>query len=328
MILVTGGAGYIGSHVVKKLLQQKYKVIVLDNLSTGHVEAVDKRAIFVKENLGNGKVLEKIFSSYPLTGVLHFGASCYVGESVLNPLVYYQNNVAATITLLQKMLKHGLKNIVFSSTCAVYGTPAVKFIDEKTETKPINPYGKSKLMVEQIIADFSKAYGLQYIVLRYFNAAGSGLSGEIGEDHSPETHLIPIILKHLLGQMDKVVIYGHDYQTDDRTCVRDFIHVHDLANAHLLALEQLLKNQTKNEIFNLGHQKGYSVQEIVKTCEKITGKKAIVEFAGRREGDPPRLVACTKKAQSILNWKPAYSIEKIIESAWEWHRNHPHGYQK
>ncbi len=327
MILVAGGAGYIGSHVVKSLINKNYNVVVVDNLTTGHIEAVDKRAIFVQGDLENPKDVEKVFSTYPVKGVIHFAGKCYVQESVLHPLMYYQANVVSSINLLKYMLKYQVYNIVFSSSCSVYGIPDIKYISENAATNPINPYGRSKLMIEYIMQDFAKAYGLNYIILRYFNAAGSDLTGEIGEDHNPETHLIPNIIKHLLGLAEKVVIYGDDYHTKDFTCIRDFIHVTDLANAHLKALEQLLQSRIVNEIFNLGKGEGYSVIEIVSCCEKISGKKAVVERKKRREGDPPRLVASSKKANCTLGWKPLYDIEDIISSAWQWHRNHPNGYQ-
>ena len=327
MILVTGGAGYIGSHVVKSLINKNYNVVVIDNLTTGHIEAVDKRAIFVQGDLENLKDLEIVFSTYPVKGVIHFAGKCYVQESVLHPLLYYHANVVSSINLLEYMLKYQVYNIVFSSSCSVYGIPDLGYIAENAATNPINPYGRSKLIIEFILQDFAKAYGLNYIILRYFNAAGSDLSGEIGEDHNPETHLIPSIVRHLLGLAEKVVIYGDDYQTKDSTCVRDFIHVSDLANAHIKALEQLLQGRIANEIFNLGKGEGYSVKEIIGYCEKISGKRAIVERKERREGDPPGLVACSKKAYCKLGWKPVYNIEDIIRSAWQWHRNHPCGYQ-
>ncbi|MGI6318589.1 MAG: UDP-glucose 4-epimerase GalE [Firmicutes bacterium] len=327
MILVTGGAGYIGSHVVKSLINKNYNVVVIDNLTTGHIEAVDKRAIFVQGDLENLKDLEIVFSTYPVKGVIHLAGKCYVQESVLHPLMYYQANVVSSINLLKYMLKYQVNNIVFSSSCSVYGIPNSGYIAENAATNPINPYGRSKLIIEFILQDFAKAYGLNYIILRYFNAAGSDLSGEIGEDHNPETHLIPSIVRHLLGLAEKVVIYGDDYQTKDSTCVRDFIHVSDLANAHIKALEQLLQGRIANEIFNLGKGEGYSVKEIIGYCEKISGKRAIVERKERREGDPPGLVACSKKAYCKLGWKPVYNIEDIIRSAWQWHRNHPCGYQ-
>lgn len=320
MILVVGGAGYIGSHIVKELVE-KEDVIILDNLSTGHREAVDSRAIFVKGDLGDEEDLKMIFSSYPIDAVMHFAANSLVGESVTDPLKYYQNNVASTLTLLKVMMKKKINNFIFSSTAATYGIPNVKLIDETTPTAPINPYGHSKLMVEQILSDFSKAYGLHYVVLRYFNAAGAYKTGEIGESHHPETHLIPIVLQHLAGKREKISIFGLDYPTPDGTCVRDYIHVTDLANAHILALEALLSEKKSAETYNLGNGLGYSVKEVIETCEKVTGRKANVEMADRRPGDPAMLVASSKKILDELGWKAERNLEDIISSAWKWHQD-------
>jgi UDP-glucose 4-epimerase len=320
MILVVGGAGYIGSHLVKELVE-KEEVVVLDNLSTGHREAIDTRAIFVKGDLGDPEDLKMIFSSYPIKAVMHFAANSLVGESVVDPLKYYQNNVASTITLLKMMLKYNIKNFIFSSTAATYGIPTVELIDETTPTAPINPYGESKLMVEHILRDFSKAYGLNYVVLRYFNAAGAYQTAEIGESHDPETHLIPIVLQHLAGKREKVSVFGSDYDTADGTCIRDYIHVTDLANAHILAVEALLSGKKSAETYNLGNGLGYSVKEVIETCEKVTGKKANVEMADRRPGDPAMLVASSQKIFSELGWKAERNLEVIIASAWEWHQN-------
>ncbi|WP_270583360.1 UDP-glucose 4-epimerase GalE [Bacillus smithii] len=318
MILVVGGAGYIGSHLVKELVE-KEQVIVLDNLSTGHRYLVDDRTVFVQGDLGNKADLEPIFEKYPIQAVMHFAANSLVGESVVNPLKYYQNNVAATLTLLETMLKYNVKNFIFSSTAATYGIPNVELITEDCPTNPINPYGRSKLMIEQILADFASAYGLNYVVLRYFNAAGAHESGEIGEDHNPETHLIPLVLQHLLGQRDKISVFGTDYDTPDGTCIRDYIHVTDLAKAHILALEALLSGKEKTAIYNLGNGLGYSVKEVIETCEKVTGRKAVIEYTDRRPGDPARLVASSQKIYEELGWKAEYSLEQIIESAWKWH---------
>ncbi|WP_462410885.1 UDP-glucose 4-epimerase GalE [Neobacillus sp. Marseille-QA0830] len=320
MILVVGGAGYIGSHLVKELVE-KEEVVVLDNLSTGHRESVDPRAIFVKGNLGNEDDLNMVFRSYPIKAVMHFAANSLVGESVVDPLKYYENNVAATLTLLKVMTKFKVKNFIFSSTAATYGIPSVDIINESTLTAPINPYGHSKLMVEQILADFSNAYGLHYVVLRYFNAAGAHESGVMGESHNPETHLIPIILQQLLGQREKISVFGSDYDTNDGTCIRDYIHVTDLASAHILALEALLSGKKTAEVYNLGNGLGYSVKEVIETCEKVTGKQANVEMADRRAGDPARLVASSDKIFSELGWKAERNLEKIIADAWNWHQN-------
>lgn len=326
MILVVGGAGYIGSHAVKQLLDQGYKVVVLDNLSTGHREAVDPRATFVQGDLGIEEDVARVLASYSIRGVMHFAAFSLVGESMVDPWKYYANNVGATLVLLKTMMKYGVKNFIFSSTAAVYGMPGVELIDESQPTHPINPYGKSKLMVEEILGDFSQAYGLKYVVLRYFNAAGAHQSGEIGEDHSPETHLIPIVLKHLLGEREKVSIFGADYETEDGTCIRDYIHIIDLARAHILALEALLREQFDHEVFNLGNGKGFSVQEIIELCEKVTGLSATVEVADRRPGDPAKLVASSDKIAGKLGWKAEYPLEEIIGTAWNWHKNHPKGF--
>ncbi|MED4206303.1 UDP-glucose 4-epimerase GalE [Neobacillus mesonae] len=319
MILVVGGAGYIGSHLVKELVETE-EVVVLDNLSTGHREAVDSRAIFVKGDLGNVDDLIMVFRSYPIKAVMHFAANSLVGESVVDPLKYYNNNVASTIMLLKVMQRFKVKNFIFSSTAATYGIPNVDIIDETTPTSPINPYGRSKLMVEQILADFSKSYGLNYVVLRYFNAAGAHKSAAIGESHDPETHLIPIVLQHLLGQRDKVSVYGSDYETEDGTCIRDYIHVTDLASAHILALNALLKGKKSEEIYNLGNGLGFSVKEVIETCEHVTGIKANVEMADRRPGDPARLVASSQKIYDELGWKAERNLEQIITDAWNWHQ--------
>lgn len=320
MILVVGGAGYIGSHLVKELVE-KEEVVVLDNLSTGHREAVDNRAIFVKGDLGNVDDLLMVFRSYPIKAVMHFAANSLVGESVVDPLKYYENNVASTIMLLKVMMRFKVKNFIFSSTAATYGIPNGDIIDETTPTAPINPYGRSKLMVEQVLADFSKAYGLKYVVLRYFNAAGAHKSAVIGESHDPETHLIPIVLQHLLGQRDKVSVFGSDYETEDGTCIRDYIHVTDLASAHILALEALLSGEKSAEIYNLGNGLGYSVKEVIETCERVTGLKANIEMADRRPGDPARLVASSQKIDDELGWKAERNLEQIIADAWKWHQN-------
>ncbi|PLS02089.1 UDP-glucose 4-epimerase GalE [Neobacillus cucumis] len=320
MILVVGGAGYIGSHLVKELVE-KEDVVVLDNLSTGHREAVDKRAIFVKGDLGNEEDLYMVFRSYPIKAVMHFAAYSLVGESVTDPLKYYENNVASTLTLLKVMMKFKVKNFIFSSTAATYGIPDVEFIDEQSKTAPINPYGQSKLMVEQMLADFSTSYGLNYVVLRYFNAAGAYESAAIGESHDPETHLIPIILQQLLGEREKISVFGSDYDTEDGTCIRDYIHVTDLAQAHILALEALLSGKKSTETYNLGNGLGYSVKEVIETCERVTGIKANVEMADRRSGDPARLVASSHKIFTELGWKAERNLEQIIADAWRWHQN-------
>jgi UDP-glucose 4-epimerase len=329
MILVVGGAGYIGSHVVKELVRRKRSVIVLDNLSTGHWQAVDKEAIFVQGDLGNRDDVERIFKEYSIDAVMHFAANSLVGESVTKPLKYYENNVAATLVLLKVMIEHGIKSFIFSSTAATYGIPSVGFITEEAPTNPINPYGRSKLMIEQMLADFAHAYQLEYIILRYFNAAGADESGEIGEDHTPETHLIPLVLKHLLGQRESISVFGTDYPTFDGTCIRDYIHVTDLARAHILALDALLESHDTHicETYNLGNGQGYSVKEIIKKCEEVTGKTANIIYTERRSGDPATLIASSQKIERALGWKAVYTLEDIIRTAWRWHRENENGYE-
>ena len=318
MILVVGGAGYIGSHRVKELVE-KHGVIVLDNLSTGHEDAIDERAVFVEGDLGDLHILNEIFTTYQIEAVMHFAANSLVGESVENPHKYYQNNVAKTLTLLELMMKHNVKNFIFSSTAATYGIPKEDSITEQSETNPINPYGRSKLMIEQVLEDYKNAYGLKYIVLRYFNAAGAHESGLIGENHQPETHLIPIILEHLLGKRESISVFGTDYDTFDGTCIRDYIHVTDLAEAHILACEALLTGRVESDTFNLGNGKGYSVKEVITACEEITGIQATIQYSERRPGDPAKLVASSEKIQKVLGWKAKRNLKDIIKSAWNYH---------
>ncbi len=319
MILVVGGAGYIGSHFVKELVKD-YDVVVLDNLSTGHRLAVDAKAIFIQGDLGDSTIVQRIFDTYKIEAVIHFAAFSLVGESVIDPMKYYENNVAATLNLLKAMKRNQINKFIFSSTAATYGMPTVDIIDEKTPTNPINPYGQSKLMVEQMLADFAQSYQMKYIVLRYFNAAGAHETAEIGESHNPETHLIPIILQHLGGQRDSISVFGTDYDTPDGTCIRDYIHVTDLAKAHLLALEALLSSTIETATYNLGNGNGYSVKQIIETCELVTGKKANVQYAERRAGDPAKLVANAGKVYAELGWKAQLDIQDIIKSAWTWHK--------
>ncbi|MCP1126030.1 UDP-glucose 4-epimerase GalE [Bacillus sp. 3103sda1] len=328
MILVVGGAGYIGSHTVKQLLDKNFEVVVLDNLSTGHRESVDKRALLEIGDLSNAADLDRVFGKYSIDAVMHFAANSLVGESVLNPLKYYKNNVTATITLLEKMMEHDVKSFIFSSTAATYGIPDTDIITEKNATNPINPYGRSKLMIEHILQDFHAAYGMKYVALRYFNAAGAHVSGTIGEDHTPETHLIPLVLQHLLGKRETISVFGTDYETNDGTCIRDYIHVTDLAEAHILALQSLQNEQKTNEVYNLGNGKGFSVKEVIETCERVTEKKANVVYTERRAGDPAQLIASSAKIYDELGWKAKYSLEEMIHTAWEWHTAHPNGYSK
>jgi UDP-glucose 4-epimerase len=323
MIMVTGGAGYVGSHVVKALIPLGYEIIVLDNLSTGYKAAVDKRALFIQGDLKDENILNLIFSTCPIKGVMHFAASCYVGESVVNPIKYYQNNVASSICLFGTMLKYKVSKLVFSSTCAVYGIPYAEKIDETCCPDPINPYGRSKLMIEQIMEDLSSTYDFNFICLRYFNAAGADPTGTIGEHHNPETHLIPNIIYHLLGKRDNITVYGDDYPTNDGTCIRDYIHVNDLANAHILALQSLITGKDHKEYYNVGNDRGYSVKEVIEMCEKISGKKANIIYKSRRKGDPPKLISSSSKIFKALGWKPCYSIQEIIETAWKWHSSYP-----
>ena len=319
MIWVMGGAGYIGSHTVKHLLDNGYEVVVADNLVYGHLEAVDKRAAFVKADLLDKASLNAVFEQYQIKAVVHFAAFTYVGESVQNPQKYYQNNVAGTLNLLEAMLAHGVKKIVFSSTCATYGKPNYMPLDEKHPQNPINPYGRTKLMIEQIFADYARAYGLQYVALRYFNAAGAAADGTIGESHNPETHIIPLVLQAIMGQQPAIQIFGTDYDTPDGTCIRDYIHVEDLAVAHRLALE---KTDDFSGGINLGTGIGTSVKEIVAAAEAVNGRKCPLVYAARRAGDPDRLFANNAKAKEILGWQPHYTdIRDIVATAWKWEQN-------
>ncbi len=317
-ILVCGGAGYIGSHTVKELVNT-YEVVVLDNLTTGFEKLIDSKATFVKGDLGDQVVLDEIFTTHKIDAVFHFAANSLVGESVEQPLKYYHNNVGATLVLLEKMIEHGVKRFIFSSTAATYGIPNIDIITEETATNPINPYGRSKRMIEQILADMAQVYDFQYTVLRYFNAAGAHESGEIGESHDPESHLIPIVLQHLLGQRENISVFGTDYETADGTCMRDYIHVTDLARAHILSYEGMVDGRIANKTYNLGNGAGYSVNEIIRTCEQLSGKQATINYAPRRAGDPATLVASSQKINEELGWKPNFDLTAIISSAWTWH---------
>ena len=319
-ILVAGGAGYIGSHTVKYLLKNDYNVVVVDNLSYGHKEAV-LTPHFEQIDLADKEALNKVFKKYKIDAVIHFAAFTYVGESVSQPQKYYWNNVVNTINLLDVMIENDVKNIVFSSTCATYGNPQYTPIDENHPQSPINPYGKTKLMMEQIMADYETAYGLKYIALRYFNAAGCDKDGELGESHEPETHLIPLVLKAIKGEIPQISVFGTDYDTPDGTCIRDYIHVEDLADAHMLAVEKLFKDK-QSHCINLGTGIGKSVKEIIKSAEKVTGKKVPLVYGERRIGDPAKLYAANKKAREILNWNPKYTdINEIIKTAWTWEQS-------
>ncbi len=312
-ILVTGGAGYIGSHAVKRLLSGGYKVVVVDNLVSGRAEAV-KDVAFERVDIGDTVELEKVFNKYKVDAVMHFAGHIVVPESAEDPLKYYGNNVSGTISLLEIAHKFGVKYFIFSSSAAVYGAPNKVPIEETADLKPINPYGQTKVMVENILSDCDKAYGLKYISLRYFNASGADPSGELGEYHNPETHLIPLILE-AVSNKTPVNVFGNDYPTPDGTCVRDYIHVNDLADAHILALKHLI-NGGKSDIFNLGNGEGFSVKEVVDAVGKVTGSPVAVEFKPRRAGDPPVLIAGSDKAREILGWAPEYSgIDGIVRTA-------------
>ena len=322
MILVTGGAGYIGSHCVLALLEQGYDVVIYDNLSTGHLETVDTlkkygNVIFYQGDLLNSTYLNTVFRQTNIDAVIHFAAFSQVGESVKDPAKYYRNNVVGTLNLLDTMLNNNVKNIVFSSTAATYGEPKYIPIDENHPQQPINPYGQTKLMIEKIMDDYDKAYGLKSVRLRYFNVAGADEQTRIGEWHEPETHLIPNILKSTFGDAKTFEMYGIDYDTKDGTCVRDYINVEDLVLAHVLALEYL-KNGGKTNFFNLGTQEGNTVKEVFDLCEKVTEQKIPVAIMGRREGDPAKLVADNTKAKETLNWEPQKSLKDSIKSAYAW----------
>ena len=324
-ILVVGGAGYIGSHMCKHLLKQGYQPIVLDNLVRGHSQAV-RWGPFFKGSMGDSEQLHKIFSDYPVAAVMHFAAFCYVGESVTEPARYYQNNVANTVALLEVMVDKKVSNFIFSSSCATYGEPVEIPIRENHPLKPINPYGRTKVMVEQILEDFRGAYGLESVSLRYFNAAGADPDGELGEDHNPETHLIPLVLQTALGKRPRIDVFGGDYPTKDGTCVRDYIHVEDLAQAHLLALERLL-NGLPGGVYNLGNGEGCSVQEVIEIARNVTGRPVAAKVVERRPGDPAVLVSSSEKATQELGWRPQFvDLETIIETAWNWHKANPDGY--
>lgn len=318
-ILITGGAGYIGSHTVRHLAATGKKIVVLDNLSYGHREAItDPSVELVIGNVGDRELLNQLFSKHSFCAVVHFAAFAYVGESVTDPLKYYWNNTAEPVALLQVMQEHGCKVFVFSSTCATYGTPEVVPITENNPQNPINPYGQSKLMVEKILADSEHAFGLKSACLRYFNASGCAPDGEIGEDHDPETHLIPRVLMALTGEIEYLEVFGTDYPTPDGTCIRDYIHVEDLAEAHGLALDHLLSGKPSLRC-NLGTGTGVSVKEIISAAEEVSGKTVPIRYGPRREGDPPRLVADPSLAKEILGWSAKNKdITETIRSAWAW----------
>lgn len=336
-ILVTGGAGYIGSHTVRALRRQGHKVVVLDNLVYGHRHIVEEvlQVPLVVGQLGNRDLLDELLSSrHPLTAtesieaVLHFAAYAYVGESVLDPAKYYRNNLGDTLTLLEALISEGQRRgsrplpLVFSSSCATYGIPNPEEIPitENCPQRPINPYGRTKLMVEQLISDFAAAYALPSMILRYFNAAGADPEGDLGENHTPETHLIPLVLDVMIGRRSSLQVFGDDYPTPDGTCIRDYVHVNDLADAHVLGLNKLL-NEGGNHVFNIGNGNGYSVQQVIDIAKNVTGRNLVTSTALRRPGDPPVLVASSERIRQELGWQPKYSeLSEIIKHAWSWHK--------
>lgn len=317
-ILVTGGAGYIGSHTVKELVKRGYEVTVLDNLSNGHMTS-HKGVKYVNKDIGDYNGVREILESEEIDTVINFAALAYVGESVSNPRRYYDNNVVKGKALLDAVVDSGVKKIVFSSSCATYGTPEKVPISEREKQSPVNPYGWTKLMFEQMMRDYDQAYGLKYISLRYFNAAGADADGTIGEEHNPETHVIPILLQNALGLRDHFSVFGTDYDTRDGSCIRDYVHVTDLADAHIRAIEYLFERET-SDCFNLGTGDGITVLELIGAVQRITGRKLKVSLEDRRHGDPDVLVADNSKARSVLGWSPVHSsIDNIIATAWKWH---------
>lgn len=325
-VLVIGGAGYIGSHTVRALLEQGYHVTVLDNLSRGHRAAVPQQVQLIVEDIHHIDAVRQILQEYHIDAVMHFAAHSQVGESMENPTIYYDNNVVGSYSLLEAVRQAGVKYFVFSSTAAVYGEPEKTPITEDMPYCPTNVYGQTKLMIETMLAQFSRAYGLRYVALRYFNAAGASPDGIIGEDHTPETHLIPLILQTALGQRKSIKIFGTDYPTPDGTCIRDYIHVSDLADAHCRVLQYLAQGG-QSQYFNLGSQHGFSVREMIETAKKVTGCDFPVEEAPRRAGDPAVLIAGSEKIRQVTGWQPQHSqVETIIADAWNWHRHHVKGY--
>jgi UDP-glucose 4-epimerase len=325
-VLVTGGAGYIGSHTVHELRRAKHQVVVYDNLSKGHVAGVPEGVPFVQGDIRDDTLLAQTLRQHEIDAVVHFAADSLVAESMQQPAKYYQNNVVATLALLITMRDCGVRNIVFSSTAATYGEPTAWPITEDMPTVPTNVYGRTKLVIEGMLADFAMAYGIWYVSLRYFNAAGALAGGSIGEDHTPESHLIPLILQTALGQREAIAVFGSDYPTADGTCIRDYVHVTDLATAHMLALEHLMAGGTER-IYNLGSETGFSVRQVIDRAKAVTGVDFAVREAPRRAGDPAVLVASAARIRAELGWKPVYSdLDSIIRSAWQWHQTHPRGF--
>lgn len=325
-ILVLGGAGYIGSHTVYELIDAGREVVIADNLETGHREAVHPAATFYEGDIRNREFIDSVFDREDIDGVIHFAANSLVAESMKEPLKYYDNNLCGTKVLLESMVAHHIDNIVFSSTAATYGEPEQVPILETDRTEPTNCYGETKLSMEKMFKWTSAAHGLRFVSLRYFNACGAHISGKIGEAHSPESHLIPLILQVPNGQREYISIFGDDYNTKDGTCVRDYIHVTDLAQAHILAMDYLMKGG-ENNIFNLGNGVGFTVKEVIDTARKVTGHPIPAQRDSRRPGDPAQLIASSEKAKSVLGWKPEHAaLEHIIETAWKWHKTHPNGF--
>ncbi|MDB5643334.1 MAG: galE [Hyphomicrobiales bacterium] len=322
VVLVTGGAGYIGSHTCKALARAGYTPVVYDNLDYGHEWAV-KWGPFERGDIQDRARLDEVIARHKPVAVLHFAAYAYVGESVTDPAKYYRNNTVGSLSLLEAMRAGGVRDIVFSSTCATYGMPDALPISESQQQRPINPYGASKLMVERMLVDFAPAYGMRFSALRYFNAAGADPDGEIGEDHNPETHLIPLVLDAASGRRENITVFGTDYDTPDGTCIRDYIHVADLAQAHVLALKTLREGGA-SDFYNLGNGQGFSVREVIAAVERATGLKVPVKESGRREGDPAALVADARKARDTLGWRPQHAdIDDIVRTAWAWHQKQP-----
>ena len=327
-VLVLGGAGYIGSHTVYELIENGAEVVIIDNLETGFAEAVHPEAAFYQGDLRDRSFLDTVLAKEKdIDAVIHFAANSQVGESMTNPLKYYDNNLCGTKTLLEALVAHGIDKIVFSSTAATYGEPECIPIQEGDKTEPTNAYGETKLSMEKMFKWVEKAHGMRYVSLRYFNACGAHKSGEIGEAHNPETHLIPLILQVPLGKREHIAVFGTDYPTKDGTCIRDYIHVTDLAEAHILAVKYLMAGN-KSDIFNLGNGVGFTVREVIDMAEKVTGESIKVVETDRRAGDPAVLIASSEKAKNILGWNPKHdSLHEIIKSAWKWHKSHPYGYK-
>ncbi|WP_288322536.1 UDP-glucose 4-epimerase GalE [uncultured Selenomonas sp.] len=326
-ILVCGGAGYIGSHAVHQLIARGEEIVIVDNLQTGHRGALHPRAAFYEGDIRDAALVDRIFTERSIEAVIHFAANSLVGESMEKPLLYFNNNVYGMQVLLEGMVRRGVDKIVFSSTAAVYGEPNRVPIHEDDETNPTNTYGETKLTMEKMMKWVSRADGVRYVSLRYFNAAGALPDGSIGEDHKTETHLIPLILQVPTGRRSHITIYGDDYPTPDGTCLRDYIHVVDLADAHMCALDYLRRGG-ESDIFNLGSGSGFSVKEMIAAAEKATGRTIAVEIGARRAGDPAQLIASSEKARTVLGWQPRFTdVEEVIGTAWRWHSSHPHGYE-